>query len=83
MSDSAPEWLDGASSGKPSPMARAPFLGSTRPRVSLWPAWISCTRGYEGSGLGLTEADSRVCGWSRGLGRGGSRTRGGEPGRGL
>ena len=24
-----------------------------------------------------------VCGWSRGLGRGGSRTRGGEPGRGL
>ena len=26
---------------------------------------------------------SSVCGWSRGLGRGGSRTRGGEPGRGL
>jgi hypothetical protein len=24
-----------------------------------------------------------VCGWSRGLGRGGSRTRGGEPDRGL
>jgi hypothetical protein len=47
------------------------------------PGWISCTRRYEGSGLGLTEANSRVCGWSRGLGRGGSRTRGGEPGRGL
>ena len=33
--------------------------------------------------MGQTWADSRVCGWSRGLGRGESRTRGGEPGRGL
>ena len=30
----------------------------------------------------MTKATS-VCGWSRGLGRGGSRTRGGEPGQGL
>lgn len=38
-------------------------------------------RGYEGSGTGLTKATSG-CGWSRGLGRGGGRTLGGEHGQG-
>jgi hypothetical protein len=37
----------------------------------------------EGSGLVPPQAISRVCGWSRGVGRGGIRTRGGKPGRGL
>lgn len=42
--------------------------GSSSCRNGDWPAWVSCTRRYVGSGLGLSQAKSRVCGWSRALG---------------